>query len=405
SRSLLRGKGPAGRRCVTCPLCLSVCLCLDGVFPALVPEGAAGRGCWHVEPGTQGGDSAAYDSGEEVDGSTCPVSCQSEVAQAIQNLTRLLYSLQAALTIQDTHIEVHKLVLQQQEDPAPGPAFRGSPLQDQEKLRSTEGQREEPADVHRLQHQFQQDQRRWHRMCDQQQRQQEARAGRLQERERQCRSQEELLLRRRGQLDQQRQEHQQNLERLREGRRLVESERGRLRAQRDLLTGGWKHSRQSSLPAAFAPGSQEVMDLNRSESLCQDHSAVISEDLAQLSLHTPHRATPAGVPQDATYPPSMPASALGRTSEHPVDLATGVSQPSDVNRQLWAGAGSCHRVLPSHQSRNDLDPFQTEFQPADDASPHRPHLQLSTASTRLNVQVTGPEGETGAGAGENIVYL
>lgn len=164
---------------------------------------------------------------------------------------------QAALTIQDSHIEIHKLVLQQQESLSPGPSFRGSPFQDQEKYRNLEKRREELVNIHKLQHQFQQDQRRWHRRCDQQQKEQEAKESWLQERERECQLQEDLLLRTRGELDQQLQEYQQNLERLREGQRLVERERERMRAQQSLLC-RWRHSRQSSLPAAFSPGSTEV---------------------------------------------------------------------------------------------------------------------------------------------------
>lgn len=161
------------------------------------------------------------------------------------------------MTVQDSHIEVHRLALQQQEGLSPGPSFRGSPFQDEEKRRSLEKRREELANLHELQQQFQQDRQRWHRRCDQQQREQEAKASRLQERERECRLQEELLLSSRGQLDQQRQEYQQSLERLREGQRLVERERERMRAQKSLLR-GWKHSRQRSLPAALPGGGVEV---------------------------------------------------------------------------------------------------------------------------------------------------
>lgn len=164
---------------------------------------------------------------------------------------------QAALTIQDSHIEIHRLVLQQQEGLSPGLALRGGPFQDPEKHRHLEKWREELANVPKLQHQFQQDQRRWHRRCDQQRREQEARESWLQDRERECQAQEERLRRSRGELDQQLQEYQQNLERLREGQRLVERARERVRAQQSLL-GGWRHSRQSSLPAAFSPGSSEV---------------------------------------------------------------------------------------------------------------------------------------------------
>ncbi|EPY72833.1 rho-guanine nucleotide exchange factor-like isoform 1 [Camelus ferus] len=272
----------------------------------------------------------------------------------------------AALTIQDSHIEIHRLVLQQQESLSPGPFFRGSPFQDQERYRNLEKRREELANIHKLQHQFQQDQQRWHRRCDQQQREQAAKASWLQERERECQSQEELLLRSRGELDQQLQEYQQNLERLREGQRLVERERERMRAQQSLLC-GWKHSRQSSLPSAFSPGSMEVRVFRAYESRV--------------------------------------------TNENQVDLKMDLSQPLDVSHELWIAAGSCHQIPPLHQSsedpcKNDLDISQTEYPPLSDSNPHGPQLQTFIAEAKLSLQrVTSPDGESGDGAEENIVYL
>nr|XP_058917745.1 rho guanine nucleotide exchange factor 28 isoform X6 [Kogia breviceps] len=63
---------------------------------SLVTEGTGGRGCWDVDPGTQGvgTDLAVSDAGEKVEYRSFPSSSQSEIIQAIQNLTRLLYSLQ-----------------------------------------------------------------------------------------------------------------------------------------------------------------------------------------------------------------------------------------------------------------------------------------------------------------------
>ncbi|MEJ1275603.1 Rho guanine nucleotide exchange factor (GEF) 28 [Cricetulus griseus] len=209
----------------------------------------------------------------------------------------------AALTIQDSHIEIHKLVLQQRESLAHSHSFRGGPLQDQEKSRYLEKQREELANIHKLQHQFQQEQRRWHRTCDQQQREQEAQESWLQARERECQSQEELLMRHRSELDHQLQEYQQSLERLREGQRMVERERQRMRVQQGLL-GHCRHSRQRSLPAVFSPGSKEVMELNRAESLCHENSFYINEALVQMSLNTSNKPNPSGVPWD-TYPPDV----------------------------------------------------------------------------------------------------
>lgn len=153
---------------------------------------------------------------------------------------------QAALTIQDSHIQVHRLLLQQAGLPA-----------SQEEHGELARQREELAALPGLQWQLQQERRRGQRTWERQQREQEARACRLREREQGCRGREELLLRARGELDRQLREHRQDLERLREGQRLVESARARTRAQHSLLRGP-RPGRQSSLPAALPPGSGEV---------------------------------------------------------------------------------------------------------------------------------------------------
>ncbi|XP_076995586.1 rho guanine nucleotide exchange factor 28 isoform X2 [Tamandua tetradactyla] len=321
----------------------------DSPGPSTAPpvtEGTGGQGCWPVDPGAQGvTDLAESDGGEKVDYRSFPGSSQSEIIQAIQNLTRLLYSLQAALTIQESHVEVHKLVLQQQETLLPSHAV-------QERSRSLEKQREELANFHTLQQQFQQEQRHWHRQCGQQQREQAAKESQLQQRERACRAQEELLLRGRGELDCQLQEYQQSLERLREGQRLVDREREKMRLQQSLL-GRWTHSRQSSLPAAFSPADKEIMDFNRSESLCHEDSFFINEALVQMSLNTFSKPNPSGIRWDAGAPPNTPDSDLKRTSENQVDLKTDISHSSPVNHELWTTTGSCHQVLPPDKSNKD----------------------------------------------------
>uniref|UniRef100_A0A8C6RTH2 Rho guanine nucleotide exchange factor 28 n=1 Tax=Nannospalax galili TaxID=1026970 RepID=A0A8C6RTH2_NANGA len=371
--------------------------------PTAFTEGTEGRGCWDVDPGLQGvvTDLAVSDAGEKV---------LLIIVQAIQNLTRLLYSLQAALTIQDSHIEIHKLVLQQQDNLAPSQSFRSGLLQDQEKSRHLEKQREELANIHKLQHQFQQEQRRWHRTCDQQQREQEAQESRLQARERECQSQEEMLLRNRSELDHQLQEYQQNLERLREGQRLVERERERMRVQQGLL-GHWKHSRQRSLPAVFSPGSKEVIELNRSESLCHDNSFFISEALAHMSLNTFNKPNPPDNPSDAAYPLHVSNSDLIRTSDSQTDLKINISQPSDVNHELWTAIGPSHQIPTLQESskdscKNDLDSFQTESPAPQDSNPHGPQPQTLRAEAKLTLQMVARQGgDAGDGAEENIVYL
>ncbi|XP_017383128.1 rho guanine nucleotide exchange factor 28 isoform X2 [Cebus imitator] len=381
---------------------------------ALVTGGREGRGCSDVDPGIQGvvTDLAVSDAGEKEECRNIPGSSQSEIIQAIQNLTRLLYSLQAALTIQDSHIEIHRLVLQQHEGLSPGHSvLRGGPWQDQ-KSRDVDRQREEPANVHELQHQLQQEQRRWLRRCDQQQRAQAARESWLQERERECQSQEELLLRSRGELDLQLQEYQHSLERLREGQRLVEREQARMRAQQSLLS-HWKQGRQRRLPAAFLPDGPEVIELNRSENLCHENAFFINEALVQMSFNTFNKPNPSVIHKDASCPTTQPNSDLVRTSENQVDLKTDLSQPSNVSHELWTAAGSCHQMLPLHESskdscKNDLDTSQTESPTPHDSNSHRPQLQAFITEAKLNIQtrmMTRQDGETGDGAKENIVYL
>uniref|UniRef100_A0A2K5VLA9 Rho guanine nucleotide exchange factor 28 n=1 Tax=Macaca fascicularis TaxID=9541 RepID=A0A2K5VLA9_MACFA len=408
---------------------------------ALVTGGREERGCSDVDPGIQGvvTDLAISDAGEKVECRNFPGSSQSEIIQAIQNLTRLLYSLQAALTIQDSHIEIHRLVLQQQEGLSLGHSvLRGGPLQDQ-KSRDADRQHEELANVHQLQHQLQQEQRRWLRRCDQQQRAQAAKESWLQERERECQSQEELLLRSRGELDLQLQEYQHSLERLREGQRLVERERARMQAQQSLLS-HWKHGRQRSLPAVFLPGGPEVMELNRSESLCHENSFFINEALVQMSFNTFNKPNPSVIHQDATYPTTRSPSDLVRTSENQVDLKMDPSQPSNVSHELWtAAAGSSHQILPFHESSKDsckngssmrkcsctltsplglwtrttstlkdLETSHTESPTPHDSNSHRSQLQAFITEGKLNLPartMTRQDGETGDGAKENIVYL
>ncbi|XP_025244842.1 rho guanine nucleotide exchange factor 28 isoform X2 [Theropithecus gelada] len=382
---------------------------------SLVTGGREERGCSDVDPGIQGvvTDLAVSDAGEKVECRNFPGSSQSEIIQAIQNLTRLLYSLQAALTIQDSHIEIHRLVLQQQEGLSLGHSvLRGGPLQDQ-KSRDADRQHEELANVHQLQHQLQQEQRRWLRRCDQQQRAQAAKESWLQERERECQSQEELLLRSRGELDLQLQEYQHSLERLREGQRLVERERARMQAQQSLLS-HWKHGRQRSLPAVFLPGGPEVMELNRSESLCHENSFFINEALVQMSFNTFNKPNPSVIHQDATYPTTRSPSDLVRTSENQVDLKMDPSQPSNVSHELWtAAAGSSHQILPFHESskdscKNDLETSHTESPTPHDSNSHRSQLQAFITEGKLNLPartMTRQDGEPGDGAKENIVYL
>ncbi|XP_070845479.1 rho guanine nucleotide exchange factor 28 [Chaetodon trifascialis] len=176
-----------------------------------------------------------------------------KVAQSVQSLTQLLYSLQATVTIQDSCYEVQRLLLQESGRPSPRaqrphlPSVRGNTLQEQEKQRNLEKQKEEVAAAQRLQDRLRQERERWERECQARESQQGEQESRLEERERQCHLEAERLRREREELDEQLAEYQQSLERLREGQRNVEKERERLENQQKLLQ-TWRHGRQRSLP-------------------------------------------------------------------------------------------------------------------------------------------------------------
>lgn len=170
--------------------------------------------------------------------------------------TLFCFDEKAAVTIQDSHLEIHKLLLQDHEKSSWSASNRGTSLLEQEKHRTSKS-KEELGNVHKLQHQFQQEQQRWHRECEQRQQEYRIRESRLLERESECSNQEELLVRHRGELGIQLQDYQQNLERLRESQGMVEKERETVRLQHKILH-HWRHSRQSSLPTAISSGNNEV---------------------------------------------------------------------------------------------------------------------------------------------------
>lgn len=166
------------------------------------------------------------------------------------------YLCQARVSLQDSYYEIQRLHLQESGRPSPRAhrrhllSIRGNTLQEQEKQRNLEKQKEEVAMIQRLQDQLRQEKERWERECQARESQQGERERRLEERERQCHLEAEKLQREREDLDEQLEEYQQGLERLREGQRNIERERERLENQEKLLH-TWRHSRQRSLPAVI----------------------------------------------------------------------------------------------------------------------------------------------------------
>ncbi|KAL7834641.1 hypothetical protein SRHO_G00288880 [Serrasalmus rhombeus] len=177
-----------------------------------------------------------------------------QVCQSVQSLTQLLYSLQAAVTIQDSYYEVQRLLLlllsnHTPHNTQPRPSVG---LQEQERQREAERRREEAAGVARLRSTLARERQQWERECHARQFRHSQQESVLEQREQQCHLEAQRLQHEREELQEQLQDYQQSLERLREGQRSVERERERLETQRRLLD-SWRHGRQRSLPAMVIP--------------------------------------------------------------------------------------------------------------------------------------------------------
>ncbi|XP_065100610.1 rho guanine nucleotide exchange factor 18 isoform X2 [Paramisgurnus dabryanus] len=200
-------------------------------------------------------ENQAYQNQDEPDETSSPAPHKkptfkfpdTEFYERVLLLSQGLYSLQAIVSQQDSHIELQRASLLAAERERPGSRSRGTDvLLEQEKQRNLEKHREEMANFQRLQSQHRQEQMRWEREREKQRRQAEAAELRLKEREQECQRLEARLAEERQELERQKQTYQQDLERLRESTRAVEKERERLEDQRKLR----KHNTMP--PALFA---------------------------------------------------------------------------------------------------------------------------------------------------------
>ncbi|KAM7012415.1 rho guanine nucleotide exchange factor 18 [Tautogolabrus adspersus] len=157
---------------------------------------------------------------------------EAEFFDRVLMLSQRLYSLQAIISQQDSHIELQRASLTERAS-LPG-RHRGNVLLEQEKQRTLALQREELASFHKLQSQHRQEQQRWERERERHRQQVEATEARLRQREEECRQLEEHLAEERRELESQRETYQQDLERLRESTRTVEKEKERLEHQKKI---------------------------------------------------------------------------------------------------------------------------------------------------------------------------
>nr|XP_046243952.1 rho guanine nucleotide exchange factor 28-like isoform X2 [Scatophagus argus] len=228
-----------------------------------------------------------------------------KVAESVQSLTQLLYSLQAAITLQDSFHEIQKLLLQEGERPQLRTLSSLQNSLEQEKQRSIdkkkeevekkalERKKEEADEVQKLHVKLKQEQQRWDKECLAREKQQNEQESMLEQREQQCLLEAERLRCEREQLDAQLLEYQQNLNRLREGQRSVEREKEKIEAQQRLLQ-SWRHNRQSSLPVTIPLDGYKVSSHSRSGSLDGNCSVYENEAALLSSLQQSHRHQPAG---------------------------------------------------------------------------------------------------------------
>ncbi|XP_067107112.1 rho guanine nucleotide exchange factor 28 [Osmerus mordax] len=344
-----------------------------------------------------------------------------KVAQSVQSLTQLLYSLQAAVTIQDSCYEVQRLLLREAQRSPPRssasaphpPCLRAGALQEQEKQRNLEKRREEVAAAARLHGRLRQERLRWERECQARHSQQGELESRLEERESHCLLEAARLRREREELREQLEEYQQSLERLREGQRSVERERERLETQQKLLQ-SWRHSRQRSLPVMVIPldGLQDCPPPGQPGGNLDDGSVFVNEAaFASATLNNRHRHVARGYADDASAHNSL-NSLLARSGHRQPSLAKPLQPHTDPPG--WA-RGTGHLYSP-------LAGPGTESTP-NDANTHR-CVREAWSSTATGVgHFPGPptdgnpqldltslvsmETESGEedGAEENIVYL
>ncbi|XP_039946222.1 rho guanine nucleotide exchange factor 28 isoform X3 [Hirundo rustica] len=326
-----------------------------------------------------------------------------EIVQAIQNLTRLLYSMQAALAIQDSHRELHKLLLQESEKTGRSQGSRLNLVLEQEKYRNLEKQRVEPADIHKLKQQFQQEQQRWLRECDQRQREQGDREGRLEQRERECQCQEELLEQSRQGLALQLQEYQQSLERLQEGQQMVERERDSVKMQKKLVW-HWKHGQQNNLLSRT--GDYEIMGHNQLDSLHGENTFYFNEAVVCVSLSRVNRSDSSLVYEDGVYGMKISNSDVAETSENQVDLKMDTSCQPALTSALWKSTGP-YQMSFSCKGNKDDDLSAPQTQGPQTSIPNQGSTQSPQVDELLlNHQPESlQDAESGARVEEKIVYL
>ncbi|XP_042285262.1 rho guanine nucleotide exchange factor 18a [Thunnus maccoyii] len=157
---------------------------------------------------------------------------EAEVCDRVILLAQRLYSLQAIIAQQDSQIELQRTFQAKSKPARP----HSNVLLEQEKQRNLEKQKEELANLHKLQAQHREEQQRWGKEKERQSIQIERQEAQLKEKEEECRKWEEKLNEEKAELERQKENYQQDLERLRVATKSVEKDKERLTQEKEKIT-------------------------------------------------------------------------------------------------------------------------------------------------------------------------
>ncbi|XP_077456767.1 rho guanine nucleotide exchange factor 28 isoform X6 [Stigmatopora argus] len=267
-----------------------------------------------------------------------------KVAESVQSLTQLLYSLQAAVTLQDSCLEIQKILLQEGDKSQFKSLTSLQNSLEQEKLttsdkkkeevekRGLERRKEEADGVHKLHVKLKQDQQRWDKECTARDKMQTEQESALEKREQNCLLEAERLRCEREELESQLLEYRNSMDRLREGQKNVDREKEKLEAQQRLLQ-SWRHTRQSSLPVTIPLDGYKVPSHSRSGSL--DGSRWTYDNDGALLPSLPKNPSPNKNPQQYPLPaPRKNHDGRRQTSSYGADLGLTASLYNSLNALL-----------------------------------------------------------------------
>uniref|UniRef100_A0A3Q1BUZ9 Rho/rac guanine nucleotide exchange factor (GEF) 18a n=1 Tax=Amphiprion ocellaris TaxID=80972 RepID=A0A3Q1BUZ9_AMPOC len=181
---------------------------------------------------SDGVEQSADDETDTLPRPNCSHFPEVEVCDSVIMLAQRLYSLQAIIAQQDSLIELQNALQSKTKQPA---RHYSNVLLEQEKQRNLEKQKEELANLYKLQAQHREEQQRWEKERERQRIQIETLEAQLQQREEECGKWEKKLNEEKAELERQKKNYQQDLERLRESTRSVEKDKERLTQEKDRL--------------------------------------------------------------------------------------------------------------------------------------------------------------------------